>query len=287
MSELHRANIQLQEGLMQSMKSGNLPRVHHYLQQGANPSITLDDTSTAIEFLSQMNCESQYGRHVLYNICNLFVKFGWGDDLVKTIPAGDVIGMHLLREHGLIVGEGNIGDVPQENEFLTKAAMCKPGARVCEIGFNAGHSAYTCLQGSSATVLSFDIGHHIYTGVAKRFIDNTFPGRHTLIIGDSRITVPAYIDLLQKVDRFDVIFIDGGHTYECASSDIRNCRSLAGPRTILIIDDVERRPGMVKGWNTGVNDAWDDAVKTGICREQRYVTGDKPGRGFVVGTYVF
>ena len=62
---------------------------------------------------------------------------------------------------------------------------------ILEIGFNAGHSAELWLSVKpNIKVTSFDIGTHSYLTLGKDFIDRKFPGRHTLILGDSRETLP-------------------------------------------------------------------------------------------------
>ncbi len=43
--------------------------------------------------------------------------------------------------------------------------------------------------------------------------------------------------LLNPDEKFDLVFIDGGHTYECFLSDLQNCKQLAHEETIVIIDD--------------------------------------------------
>jgi predicted O-methyltransferase YrrM len=107
---------------------------------------------------------------------------------------------------------------------------------IMEIGFNAGISAINFLKNSNARVVSFDIGLHSYCWYAKMFIDNKYPGRHTLIIGDSLITIPAYN--LHERNKFDIIFIDGYHSVNYAKNDILNCRHLADENTTLILDNV-------------------------------------------------
>ncbi len=53
--------------------------------------------------------------------------------------------------------------------------------------------------------------------------------------GDSTITIPKFIK--DTNEKFDLIYVDGAHTYNVCKSDIENCKKLAHPKTILWIDD--------------------------------------------------
>lgn len=126
------------------------------------------------------------------------------------------------------------GQINRLTEFVKHEGV----RTVLEIGFNAGHSSEIFLSGNpDCTVVSFDLGCQDIVEVGKRFIDMEYPGRHTLILGDSTVTVPKYIS--ENPERtFDLIFIDGGHEYDVAIADIKNCHALSHPSTILIVDDV-------------------------------------------------
>ena len=189
-----------------------------------------------------------------------------------------------LNNSGFYHFEGYSQQVDQQVKDLI-AITNKPNLRVMEIGFNAGHSADVFLKNNKFLDLtSFDLGEHAYVLAAKRYIDETYPNRHTLIIGDSTKSVPKFISSLNN-HKFDIIFIDGGHAYETAKTDLENCMYLAHKDTIVILDDTIFTPGWEACWTTGPTRAWTEMVNNG-----KIVDIDKkdyqPGRGMAWGKYV-
>ena len=63
----------------------------------------------------------------------------------------------------------------------------------------------------------------ISVDVGKKYIDITYPRRHSLVVGDSRETVPKF----EFENGISAIFIDGDHSYEYAKADLVNCLSKA------------------------------------------------------------
>ena len=113
-----------------------------------------------------------------------------------------------------------------------------PGVRrVCEVGFNAGHSAAAILLANrNASLISMDLGQHKHVAVAARCIAALFPARFRLEVGDSTTTFPA---LLKKgTVECDMTRIDGSHLGDAPSIDLENARvGATGPR-IIWMDDV-------------------------------------------------
>jgi hypothetical protein len=160
--------------------------------------------------------------------------------------------------------EGHSQQDTGETKFLTKIIKNDALKNVIEIGFNGGHSADTFLKNNpNINLVSFDLGDHHYVKHGKAYIDTTYPNRHTLILGDSRLTIPEFIKTVNI--KYDLIFIDGGHYYDIPEADLRNCRLLAHKNTIVIMDDTKRTD--VKGWNVAVNHAWNRFKYLNFVRE--------------------
>lgn len=164
-------------------------------------------------------------------------------------------------------------------EVILLQLLCQNKQNILEIGFNAGHSANLFLYiNPTSNVLSFDIGEHDYIKIGKEYIDKTYPNRHTLIIGDSTKTIPIY----ETTIKYDVIFIDGGHSYEVAKADLLNCKKFAHKDTIVIMDDTMYSKVWEKDWTIGPTKAW---LECNIITEISHIDFEE-GRGISWGTYL-
>jgi hypothetical protein len=114
--------------------------------------------------------------------------------------------------------------------------------KICEIGFNAGHSSMLMLLGRDKTPLDFtifDIGHHAYTNPCLDYIKSKFQHiNFEYIEGDSTLTMPTWIETNKtKVGLYDVVHVDGGHTKHCIFNDMKNADLLVKIGGIVIVDD--------------------------------------------------
>ncbi len=180
--------------------------------------------------------------------------------------------------------EGHTQQVPEQIKFLKNIVGNKSIINVMEIGFNGGHSSEIFLSSNkNINLVSFDDASHEYVKLGKQFIDKNYFGRHELIIGDSLITVPEYSKKTNK--KFDLIFIDGGHSYDISKGDLLNCKHLANDKTIVIMDDTMTNMNWREHYNHGPTIAWEEAKKMNIIKEIGSIDY-LPGRGNSWGYYI-
>lgn len=190
----------------------------------------------------------------------------------------------FLNDRGFHTFEGYSQEVQRQVDDLVKLTQ---GSHmdIMEIGFNAGHSADVFLKHNPGSKLtSFDLGGHEYVLTSKEYIDAMYPNRHTLILGDSTVTIPIYT-ANNPDKKFDVIFIDGGHDYTVANADLENCMKLAHKDTIVIIDDTIYKKEWVHPYTVGPTQAWVEHIKNSKIKEIHRVDY-KEGRGMSWGKYI-
>ncbi len=114
---------------------------------------------------------------------------------------------------------------------------------IAEIGFNAGHSAILFLAASHSEAhhIFFDLGDHTYTRPCADAIRQWYPEKNIqMVYGDSRVTIPRWIQTNPgALGTFDVVHVDGGHSAECATSDLFAAYMLAKPGGLIIVDDIQ------------------------------------------------
>lgn len=164
-----------------------------------------------------------------------------------------------LANHDVAAHEGS--STVKQIEYLV--ARTRGWKRVAEIGFNAGVSALTMLEANPALeLISFDLGKWPTVGISGAYLKAQYGDRFKLILGDSQETLPAFYPGMAP---FDFVFVDGGHDYDVAFSDLVN---VAPHSKIVVIDDLNM-PGVRKAWN--------QAVAAGIVKQTGIYVDNSPG----------
>jgi len=151
-------------------------------------------------------------------------------------------------------GAGHIGEVPLEVIAYQKASKVNAIFHICEIGFNAGHSAIILLHmnPNKAKYTVFDIPHVKWGHRCAQFLSYLFPNRFTYIEGDSSITMRKFIDTIKegKNKPCDLFSIDGRHSFEGAYEDFNNAKLASVPRGFILADDyTDSFPGVKRAWD--------------------------------------
>lgn len=112
--------------------------------------------------------------------------------------------------------------------------------RICEIGFNAGHSLLLMIANNpTADYVIFDLCNHRYTIPCVTYIAEQYPNtKIEFIAGDSSISMPNYIKENPNL-KFDFIHIDGGHNLENVINDYNNSYSLIKEGGLTLFDDYD------------------------------------------------
>jgi predicted O-methyltransferase YrrM len=156
----------------------------------------------------------------------------------------------------LFDGMGQIYQLPQEVEFYTAAARLPGVATICEVGFNAGHSAAVFLLANpESTYVGFDTMGLRWSAASLAFAQRLFPGRVRIVPGLSTDTLPAH-----AAPRCDLLSIDGEHAGETPFLDIANGRAASHAGGYVLMDDWSSTSPDVKA-------AWARALSEGLLAE--------------------
>jgi predicted O-methyltransferase YrrM len=182
----------------------------------------------------------------------------------------------------LETAQGHSDQVFVEQAVLAHA--CRGKQLYTEIGLNLGHSALVALCADpDIQVVSFELGEHPSTRQACEILQSAFGQKRLRVVwGDSTKTVPK-----EPALGADVIFIDGGHSYQIAMDDLRNMKRHAKASDhLLIMDDVYCEAD----WCDGPGRAWHWMRWTKAVTETSHTSSNPVDgimtRGFATGKYL-
>ena len=140
-----------------------------------------------------------------------------------------------------------------------------------EVGVRRGRSiAQVLVESPETNAYGFDLWIPDYASIPQQGIYTSNPGPEfvlaelkklgvenlpTLIRGDSHETLPSFFDNSNNPQEFDLIFIDGDHTYTGAKIDLDIAFEHLAPGGALLFDDIYHRSHLYlsKLWDTYKN----------------------------------
>lgn len=117
-----------------------------------------------------------------------------------------------------------------------------------EIGFHAGYTN---------TILNkiFNFKNIVAVDTFQEFVDgNSLRANHrfkNLILVCGNSTANRTIEIAKTFSKYDLILIDGDHSYEIVKQDFENYKNLLSKNGIILLHDVKSNsfPGVTKLWN--------------------------------------
>jgi hypothetical protein len=155
-------------------------------------------------------------------------------------------------------GMGHVGEVPEKVNALVRfsahALRGKPEGRMCEVGFNAGHSATTLLHSNPrASYVAFDMGELKWSTAAVELLGSLFPGRFFYPKGKAGGGT-ALLEYAKEIKAgtappCDFFSVDGDHGYAGSKADFVNGAKITNVGGYLFADDYAVDfPGVKKAW---------------------------------------
>lgn len=137
----------------------------------------------------------------------------------------------------------------------------------------------TQLQRPYKANFSFDHGLARHTVPAHDFLDEAFPDRLFLFLGDSAVTLASLQDYYPGTT-CDVIYIDGSYTYNGTKADLDAFRKVASPEHTVVLANADLQGESMR--------AWSDAIAAGAVEWEGtlHESVDRPaGDSLLYGTF--
>ena len=170
--------------------------------------------------------------------------------------------------------EGYSQQLKDQSRALSRYSKDK---NILEVGFNAGHSSETFLLSNDVSNITSVDRRTLLLQDRLLFFEEKFSNRIKLIVEDS---LTALEKLNESGNVYDLIFVDGNHSYEYAKKDLLNSRNLSDKNTIILMDDVNGQD-VKRAWNELIQDKLLEEIEIiefDLTQNVRYVRAMGAGR---------
>eukprot|EP01036_Dinobryon_divergens_P033619 gene33619-43449_t len=150
------------------------------------------------------------------------------DHVIQVAGKNNIIFQHM----------GHIGDVPNELIDFASAATIPGVKTICEVGFNAGHSAAVFLFSNPLVqMISFDLDTQDWSAAQVNYVSSQFPQRLTYVQGNFKLKVKEYAGANPSV-KCDLWSINGDHHHHRgAEFDFEGAALMSAMRSFVLAHD--------------------------------------------------
>lgn len=129
---------------------------------------------------------------------------------------------------------------------LLNAIVCSYSPKeVLELGSGLGVSSYYLASSNPNSHVVTVEGMKAYANIAQA----TFKSLGISNVSVTNSTFDEFFESLTPTQKFDLIFIDGAHTYEATIKNFEHSLSVAAPEAFIILDDIRWSEEMLRAWN--------------------------------------
>jgi len=200
--------------------------------------------------------------------------------LTPLLDAATRIAESFMNKTGIFNAMGGIFSVPEEVQYYARLANLPNVSVICDIGFNAGHSAITFLESNTnATVISFDINKLPWTMNSVAYVQDKYKNRFHFVQGDSGHSMQraAKNSTIMHGLKCDLLSVDGNHSY--LWHDVWAGYFVSRFHAYVVADDYASHM-------TKILSDWNHAIKKKIIKEIDCHKDVQPGRGWCLAIYL-
>ena len=141
----------------------------------------------------------------------------------------------------------NSSKQPKHAQMLFRLARYFRPTEVLELGTSFGISSLYLAMGSDEGRLHTIEGCPQTARIAQLHFETLKQKNIIPVLGSFRTRLP---EVLQKIDRLDLAFLDGHHAKEPTLDYFQQCLSKSHNDTVLVLDDIH--------WSRGMEEAWEE-----------------------------
>jgi predicted O-methyltransferase YrrM len=175
-------------------------------------------------------------------------------ELLPLMNSATWVAEKFMNRSGIFNSMGGIFSVEAEVKYYYRLANLPEVNIICDIGFNAGHSAITFLQSNpNATVISFDIVKLPWTQNSVEYVKSLYGNRFHFIKGDSAqlMRAAASNTTIMNNLKCDLLSVDGNHGK--AWDDISLGFFVSRPFAYVVVDDyASHMTKILRDWNRAI-----------------------------------